>query len=228
MSEALPTYILSLPNSERRPIMQERLDALPMNLEVHWVDGIKLQSVNNCQYRDYALVEGYNNPRLSTSSAYIKAVSGTKFAHMKKLMEVEKRTEPWVLCMEDDVTFMPWFPKAVEKAKEAPEDIGLVTLYRAHPTNIHNVPETMGEPEVVEGNTYIRGLVCYLVRPAFAKDMLQALETWCQGECDIILEYLRTVQKKKFWLIEAVTTGDMVSELNPVHLPGFESATRKN
>lgn len=225
MADPLPTYILSLPDSPRRAIMQERIAALKMELDLHWVDGIKLDSVNQCQYRDYARVEGYHNARIALSSKYIKAVVGTKWAHMKKLSEVAERKEPWVLCMEDDVTFMLWFAEAVEKAKTAPEDIGLVTFHRAHPTDILKTPEAMGEPEIIEGkDSYIRGMVCYLIRPAFAKELLQVMDEWCQCECDMTLEYMSREQGKKYWLIAAVATGDLPSELNPMALRGFDAS----
>lgn len=185
---SMDCFVLSLPKDTAR---RERLDS---NLAVAGIPsykivaGVKVESMDDVSLEEYADLEAYHSPQLKKDPRYVLPVVGCKRALIKLLGEVSKlQHNDWVLCLEDDAILpdKESWDDAMERLKYIPEDCPIVLLWRHH-ANMGSCDEHC----IVTLPKFARGCVAYLIKPAFAKRVVEELKLFGK-ESDMIWEHFK-------------------------------------
>lgn len=92
--------VVSLPGSPKREAMSARL--LEQGLAWEWVDGVRLEAVEEAAPEEYSDLEAYRIPRLKTDPDYIRRAVGCKRAMRNALAWAACCEEEWVVILQDD------------------------------------------------------------------------------------------------------------------------------
>ncbi len=177
--------IVSIPGSPKRKkasrIFQEQA------LSWEWIDGVKIESMDEIPAWEKDSLEAYHIERLKFSPEYVCRAVGCKRAMRRALDRAELCQEEWVVIMQDDAVPVAGFDRILkELLASAPAEAGAVLLHRCGFTR-------SPKPSKLEKmNRDYRSMTSFAVRPAFARVMSEALSAW-GGEADriwkVLLEY---------------------------------------
>lgn len=82
---------------------------LEQGLAWEWVDGVRLEAVEEAAPEEYSDLEAYRIPRLKTDPDYIRRAVGCKRAMRNALAWAACCEEEWVVILQDDARVMPEF-----------------------------------------------------------------------------------------------------------------------
>lgn len=197
-------FILSLPeDTHRRDKLIPQLDALELT-DRTIVPGVRVTSMEDIDEKEYNNLEGYHNDRVRSNPDYIKAVVGCKRAWIDLLTQVGTITNnQWVLCLEDDVILPDkedWENDVLPRIKYIPKDCNVVLLWRHH-ANMGPIDKHC----IAHLPKYGRGMVAYLIKPKFAREVARKLKSFGR-EADCIWEYYIQKEKKEICSINCCLT----------------------
>nr|WP_284709724.1 hypothetical protein [Akkermansia sp. B2-R-115] len=173
--------VVSLPDSPKRETMAQRLGAQGLSWE--WVDGVRIERMEDMEPEEYRGLEAYCVPRLKEDPVYVCRAVGCKRAMRKALDRAKTEAVDWVIIFQDDAAPVEGFPQKLEELlKRVPRKAGCVMLHREG----EGVQEKDGWIQVT-GN--VRSMTAFAVRPAFAEIMSRFLSRF-NGEDDRIWEPL--------------------------------------
>ncbi|MDH3068861.1 hypothetical protein QET40_07000 [Akkermansia sp. N21169] len=169
--------VVSLPGSPKREAISARL--LEQGLAWEWVDGVRLEAVEEAAPEEYSDLEAYRIPRLKTDPDYIRRAVGCKRAMRNALAWAACCEEEWVVILQDDARVMPEFDvKLRDLLGKAPATAGAVMLHYEGSAVLD-----CGEWKEVTGD--LRSMAAFAVRPSYAEAMEDFLSSW-GGEDDRI------------------------------------------
>ncbi len=174
--------VVSLPESPKR----EKLSRIfrQRQLTWEWVDGVRIESMDDIPAWERDGLEAYGIKRLKESPEYVCRAIGCKRAMKRALDYAEVCVEDWVVIMQDDAVPIERFKADFQSLLDsAPDDAGCIMLHRS---GIRRTPE----PSILKKITSdYRSMTSFAVRPTFARIMSEALSTW-GGEADRIWRVL--------------------------------------
>lgn len=163
-------FVVSLPGSPKRERMAERLCA--QGLAWEWVDGVKIDSMEEIPDWEREGLEAYCLPRLKEDPLYVCRAVGCKRAMQKALERAGECVEEWAVVFQDDACPVSGFPERLGRLLEsAPRKTGAVLLHREGGYG----PK---EGDFLRMTGDVRCMTAFAVRPDFARMMARELASW--------------------------------------------------
>lgn len=176
-------FVVSLPESPKRKKMAERLSA--QGLAWEWVDGVKIDFLEEISAWEREGLEAYAIPRLKEDATYVCRAVGCKRAMQRALARAGECGEEWAVVFQDDARPVSGFPERLERLLgSAPPDAGVVLLYREG-------GDGPREGDFIRMTADVRCMTAFAVRPAFAQMMAQELASWGREDDLLWLELIQ-------------------------------------
>lgn len=176
-------FVVSLPGSPKRVSMSERLESQGLRWE--WVDGVRIDSLEEIPAWEREGLEAYRIPRLKSDATYVCRAVGCKRAMQMALACAGECGEEWAVVFQDDAQPVPDFAERLERLLgSAPPDTGVVLLYREG-------GDGPREGDFIRMTADVRCMTAFAVRPAFAQMMAQELASWGREDDLLWLELIR-------------------------------------